>query len=263
MLPWTLLGILCSLFTVQDALAVKSQDFKTCSQSGFCRRGRALSARAKEAKSSWKSPYSIDSSSVAISHDQASVKAAVKSSLYPDIKFELEVRVHNDGVVRVRMDEVDGLRKRYDEAASWALISEPVVSKSVQWSAGKKDIRVTYGDKKEHEVVVVHEPLRIMLLRDGKVQVDLNGQGLLHMEHFRSKTPEVTKTEEAAAVPEEGVDEEASDAQVPMQAPEETEPNPRAWFEGDSEDAYWEETFSSWTDSKPKGMHLYARVRPY
>jgi len=30
-------------------------------------------------------------------------------------------------------------------------------------------------------------------------------------------------------------------------------PNPRAWFEGETEDGYWEETWKSWTDSKPKG----------
>jgi alpha 1,3-glucosidase len=28
---------------------------------------------------------------------------------------------------------------------------------------------------------------------------------------------------------------------------------PNVWFEGDTEDALWEETFSTWTDSKPKG----------
>jgi hypothetical protein len=31
-----------------------------------------------------------------------------------DIKFGFEACVHDDGVVRVRMEEVDGLRKRYE-----------------------------------------------------------------------------------------------------------------------------------------------------
>lgn len=250
MLPWTLLGTICVLLAVPDVLAVKSHDFKTCSQSGFCRRGRALSARAKESQSTWNSPYSIDAKSVAISPNNASVVAAVKSALYPHIKFELELRIHEDGVVRVRMDEVDGLRKRYDEAASWALISEPIVSQEIKWTAGKKDFRSVYGAKKELEVIVTYEPLRVILLRNAQVQVVLNGQGLLHMEHFRSKTPVETKTEEAPAEPEEGVDVD-SDAQVPLKAV-----NPHAWFEGQEEDAYWEESFSSWTDSKPKGKHV-------
>jgi alpha 1,3-glucosidase len=246
MQPWTLLGVLSLLITVPDALAVKSHDFKTCSQAGFCRRGRALSARAVEAKSAWKSPYSVDVPSIAITPNKAVFTANVKSSLYPDIKFGLELRVHDDGVVRVRMDEVNGLRKRYDEAASWALISEPTVSQDITWTAGKKDIRAKYGN---NEVVVAFTPLKISLLRGGKEQIVLNGQGLLHMEHFRTKKVEETKTEEAAPEAEEGVEDAA---QVVVKA---EEVNPRAWFEGDTEDDWWDERFSTWTDTKPKGDH--------
>ncbi|KAJ6590144.1 glycoside hydrolase family 31 protein [Mycena vulgaris] len=214
MQPWTLLGVLSLLIAVPDALAVKSHDFKTCSQAGFCRRGRALSARAAEAKSAWKSPYSVD------------------SSLYPDINFGLELRVHDDGVVRVRMDELGGLRKRYDEAASWALISEPRISQDIAWTSGEKG----YQGK-------------ISLLRGGKEQVVLNGQGLLHMEHFRTKAVAETKTEEADPAPEEG----AADAEQVVMEVKEKEVNHRAWFEGETEDDWWEERFSTWTDTKPKG----------
>ncbi|KAJ7350775.1 glycoside hydrolase family 31 protein [Mycena albidolilacea] len=247
MQPWTLVGVLSLLLAVPDALAVKSHDFKTCSQAGFCRRGRALSARAAETKA-WKSPYSVDVSSIAITPDKAVFTAGVHSSLYPDIHFGLELRVHEDGVVRVRLDEVNGLRKRYDEAASWALIAEPKISQDITWTAGKKDIRAKYGN---NEVVVAFEPLTVSLLRGGKPQVVLNGRGLLHMEHFRNKKVEETKTEEAAPAPEEGAEDAAE--QVVLQAEAEPEVNPRAWFEGETEDDWWEERFSTWTDSKPKG----------
>jgi alpha 1,3-glucosidase len=192
------------------------------------------------------SPYSVDPSSVNISPNQAVFTAAVKSSLYPDIKFGLEVRIQDDGVARVRMDEVGGLRKRYDEAAAWALISEPVVSKDITWTTGQKDTKAVYGDKKDIEVVVAHQPLRISLLRNGKEQVVINGQGLLHMEHFRNKIESATSTEEPE--PEEGA-EGGGETQTVLKVN-----NPRAWFEGDTEDALFEETFSSWTDSKPKGL---------
>ncbi|KAE9403333.1 alpha-glucosidase [Gymnopus androsaceus JB14] len=232
-----LVGVIYALLALPDVLAVKSNDFKTCSQSGFCRRGRALSARAKEAQSSWKSPYSVDPSSISIASQEATVTAAVKSSLYPDIKFGLELRIHDDGVVRVRLDEIDGLRKRYDEAASWALVAEPRISSSVSWTAGKKDLRAVYGEKKDIEVVVTYEPLRVTLLRNGKEQIVLNGRGLLHMEHFRAQTPAVEVPVDETGEPQEVLQVE----------------NVRAWFEGDEEDAWWEEKFSSWTDSKPKG----------
>src|SRR5258705_1986853 len=118
-------GTLLLLSFLPTTIAFKSHDFKTCSQSGFCRRGRALAQRAHSAGDSWHSPYFLDASSIAISPEQASFTAGIRSALYAEAKFSLDVRVQNDGVVRVRMDEVDGLRKRYDEAARWALVSEP------------------------------------------------------------------------------------------------------------------------------------------
>ena len=232
-----LLLILCCLPTL---FGLKTHDWKTCSQSAFCRRGRALSGRAKEAGKEWRSPYSIDPASVEVASDTATFSAAVKSVLYPEIKFKLDLQVLQDGVVRVRMDEVDGLRKRYDEAASWALISDPKVSNEVQWVVGTKDIRATYGEKKDITVVVEFNPLKVSMLRAGKEEIVLNGKGLLHMEHFRTK-----EEPKAEKIPEEGLDED--DAQQVMDM------NPaNTWFEGEP-DGWWEEKFSTWTDSKPKG----------
>ncbi|PIL32749.1 hypothetical protein GSI_04864 [Ganoderma sinense ZZ0214-1] len=238
-------GSLLVLAAIPAALAVKSHDFKTCSQAGFCRRGRALSARAAE-NPSWRSPYSVDASSVALSPDQASFTAAIKSSIYPDVKFSLDVRIHDDGVVRVRMDEVDGLRKRYDEAASWALLEEPKVSQKVQWTVAKDSVKAVYGAKNDIEVKVAFEPLKVTLFRGGKEQVVLNNRGLLHMEHFRTKES-VPKSKETVPVPEEGLDTEDG-----VQAVLGVHPR-AAWFEGEQEDGWWEETFNSFTDPKPKG----------
>jgi alpha 1,3-glucosidase len=226
----------------QTAVALKTEDWKKCADSGFCRRGRALAARA-EADSKWQSPYYVDASSVSISPNEARATATVKSSIYPDVKFRLDLNVLKDGVVRVRMDEVDGLRQRYNEAASWALISQPEVSSDIKWSVGKREVRTTYGEHKDVTIVVNYEPLKVTLLRGGKEEVVLNGGGLLHMEHFRQKKqpePEPAKVEGA---------QEDEQAQKPVEV------NPAAWFEGEP-DAWWEETWRSWTDSKPKGASL-------
>ena len=241
----------------RSVLAVKEQDFKKCNESAFCRRGRALAGRAAENVKSgekWKSPYSLDASTVVFEDGGSRFTGRVTSSLYPDIKFELDVRVHEDGVVRVRMDEKEGLRKRYDEAASWALIKEPLLSSSSKWSLGKKEVKVVYGEKKDQvEVAVEFEPLVVRMKRNGKDQVVLNGQGLLHMEHFRAKVEEkvAEKVEEKAEEGEAKVEEvpalEVEDAQKVIQLP------PNAWFEGDTEDGLWQETWRSWTDTKPKG----------
>jgi len=238
------------LLPARSVIAVKEQDFKKCNESGFCRRGRALADRAAEYVKSgekWKSPYSLDASTIALEDGGSSFTGRVRSLLYPEIKFELDVRVHEDGVVRVRMDEKEGLRKRYDEAASWALIKEPALSSSSKWSVGKKEVKVAYGEKKDQvEVTVEFEPLVVRMRRNGKDQVVLNGQGLLHMEHFREK-----KVEEVAAK-EETPPAEGEEAQEVIQLP------PNAWFEGETEDGLWEESWRSWTDTKPKGALSYS-----
>lgn len=236
-----------ALYYLPVIFALKTQDWKTCSQSAFCRRGRALAARAQAASAGWKSPYAVDPSSISVASGEAAFSAAVKSSIYPEIKFRLDLQVLQDGVVHVRMDEVDGLRKRYDEAASWALIADPKISNDVQWNVGKNDVRTTYGEKKDITVVVNFEPLKVTLMRGGKEEVVLNGRGLLHMEHFRSK--EQAKVEEAK--PEEGVDE---DVQKVLEVP-----SAASWFEGEP-DGWWEETFLSWTDKKPKGAYTLVTI---
>src|ERR1700730_10716979 len=90
--PTTLL-----LSSITTVVAFKAGDFKTCSQSGFCRRGRALAARAQDNADTWRSPYSVDAQSLLLASDRASLTAAVKSELHPDIKFSLDVHVHEDG----------------------------------------------------------------------------------------------------------------------------------------------------------------------
>lgn len=234
------------LVSTPATVAFKPGDFKTCSQSGFCRRGRGLAGRAKDNANTWHSPYSVDPQSISLASDRASLTAAVNSALYPDIKFSLEVHVHEDGVVRVRMDEVGSFRKRYDEAAKWALAVEPSISTHTQWKVGASSARAIIGPKLGHEVVVDFTPLRVVLNKNGREQVVVNGRGLLHMEHYRNKTVEEPKVESPE---EEGTETEEQQEVLKV--------NPNAWFEGDSEDAYWEETFGSWTDSKPKGMPGY------
>jgi mannosyl-oligosaccharide alpha-1,3-glucosidase len=231
--------------------AVKHHDFKTCSQSGFCKRGRAIAERAKEHKN-WKSPYSIDANTVEVGGDKSAFSAVVRSSLYPDIKFRLDLSILEDGVIRAQMDEVEGIRQRYNEAAGWSLIAAPKPSKSIEWTKGSKDIRATYGEKGEVEARITYSPLRIALLRNGKEEVVINGDGLLHMEHHRNKPAEPEKKDE----PELDTKKE-EEPQTVIKAPGRSQ----AWFEGEEEIDYWDEQFSSWKDTKPKGR--LTRVNVY
>ena len=218
---------------------------KKWNDSAFCRRGRALADRAAKRVGSgekWISPYSLDPSTIVLEDLGSRFTGRVRSSLYPEIKFELDVRIHEDGVVRVRMDEKEGLRKRYDEAASWALFKEPILSSSLKWSLGREEAKAVYEkDQDQVEVSVEYRPLVLRMKRNGKDQVVLNGQGLLHMEHFRERRVEAQGGEGSV------VEGEDSEPQKVIQHSQ------NSWFEGDTEDGFWEETWKSWTDTKPKG----------
>jgi len=254
MRSWVVAAWLLLVLPTWPVVAVKEQDFKKCNESAFCRRGRALADRAVEYVKSgekWKSPYSLDPATIALEDGGSRFTGRVRSSLYPDIQFELDVRVHEDGVVRVRMDEKEGLRKRYDEAASWALLKEPVLSSSSRWNVGKREVKVVYGERKDQvEVTVEFEPLVVRMKRNGKDQVVLNGQGLLHMEHFREKVEK--EVQEVEAKDGEVPPVEGEEAQKVVQLP------PNAWFEGATEDGLWQETWKTWTDTKPKGTLSYS-----
>ena len=63
------------------------------------------------------------------------------------------------------------------------------------------------------------------------------------MEHFRTK--EERKMEETS---QEG-------EQVVLGAT-----NPRAWFEGEDEDGWWDERFGGHTDTKPKGEYEHLHL---
>jgi alpha 1,3-glucosidase len=123
-------------------------------------------------------------------------------------------------------------------------VAEPSASTHIQWKVGTSEACAKFGNKQEHEIVVDIEPLRVVLNKSGKEQVVVNGRGLLHMEHYRNKTVEGPKVE----------------AEGGVETQEVLWVNPNAWFEGESEDAYWEETFSSWTDSKQKGKSNLDRL---
>lgn len=226
------------LFTL--TAGVKHEDFKTCSQSSFCRRLRSIGTRQSESPKSFTSPYSLGEP-VASALGEASWVWPLNSGLYADINFELRVDVlsEGDGIVRVRADEVDSTTpwKRYNETAKWALIKEnPSISSSatVKLSTSKGVDTITYNDGLT--LKIERSPFKLTQLRNGKPEIVMNDRSLFHMEHFRIK--ELEKQEEVLSEGE----------QVVLKGGE----MDRSWFEEHDKDMF-QEKFRTWTDSKPKG----------
>ncbi len=231
-----------SVLLVQTA-AVKPEDWKSCSQSSFCRRLRGIGSRQATAPTgSFHSPYSLGASvaTAGTASDEASWTWPLKSSLYPEISFELRVDVlaKGDGIARLRIDELRSETpfNRYNETARWALLeSEPPLGfAKLSSSSGKSTI--SYGPATSFSLEISHSPLKIVQSRNGKPEIVLNDRSLFHMEHFRIK--ELEKIEEDVSEGE----------QMVLKGGE----MDRSWFEETDEDLF-EERWKKWTDSKPKG----------
>ncbi|KAG1799581.1 hypothetical protein EV424DRAFT_1588595 [Suillus variegatus] len=103
---------------------------------------------------------------------------------------------------------------------------------SVDIAGGKAE--AVYESKKDKELVVYFNTLKITLFRGGMEQALLNGRGLLQMQHLRTK--EDSKSTEHIK----------SEGQSVLQV------NSAAWFEGNTHDAFWDEIFFTGQTQNPK-----------
>jgi alpha 1,3-glucosidase len=229
-LSWHRLGLVALSFTLLvSTLAVKRHDFKTCDQSGFCKRNRAFADRSQH--DGWLSPYALS----APTFEGGKLSAQIANEVYPSIKFRLDVTFQADGVARVQMDEVDGLRQRYNEAPKWTLepSTQPKTltdSSDFNPTFDPNQTRIKYNSGR-YELVIDHSPIKLTFLRDGAPHVVVNERGLLNMEHFRLKP---------VGEGDEGVAEKVTHDKYPH-------------FVADEEIGEWEESFGGKKDSKPKG----------
>ncbi|KAI9697516.1 MAG: hypothetical protein M1820_007782 [Bogoriella megaspora] len=253
---WTtvflLIACLCSLFT--PALTVKKQDFKTCDQSGFCKRNRAYADRATTESSTWNSPYTLDASSIRFKDGQLTgvvLKALPKTG--ENIRLPLTINFLQSGLARVIIDEEKrrkgdielrhgskARKERYNEAEKWAIVGGLALNKGAAVSKDSEPgtTKVVYGPSSGYEAVIKHSPFSVDFKREGETHVRFNERGFLNVEHWR---PKIEKDP-----PKEGEEEKsAEEEQKIVDAAED-------------EGTWWEETFGGNTDSKPKGPESVA-----
>lgn len=233
---------------------MKTENFKTCSQSGFCARNRAFAHKATRLGAGWSSPYALDPSSVSLKDGAltGTVLKTVDTATGVTVKLPLTITFLESGAARVVLDEEkrktrdielrhgSKVRKeRYNEAADWTIVGGLETSKRAKVNKGEVgQTRVIFGKKGQHEVIITHKPFGLEFKRDGETQVKMNDAGLLNVEHWRAK---IEKPEKAADENAEGNGEEK------------TEEN-----NGVDESTWWEESFGGNTDSKPRGPESVA-----
>ncbi|KAF3935329.1 Alpha-glucosidase [Dactylella cylindrospora] len=234
----TFLLLLLDLIT--PAATVKHENFKTCSQSGFCRRNRAFADSVISSGDKWVSPYEIRQETVLLQNGKltAEVLKTVEGQ-GEKVVLPLEITFHESGAVRVTIDELrrkkgdivlrggsKARKERYNEAERWALVPGwDVRDEKVVYDNKKGEITLTFGPASSYKAVITAHPFSIKFLRDGETHIVLNDRGLMNLEHWRAQPP----------APEEGKEKSPDDL-----------------------DGGWEETFGGNTDSKPRGPEAVA-----
>ncbi|KAF2859753.1 glycoside hydrolase family 31 protein [Piedraia hortae CBS 480.64] len=238
---WPVLLLLLALAI--SVLGVKYENFKVCSQSGFCRRNRAYADTA-HGTASWESPYTLDAQSISFGRGILTGTVIKKIGKDGAKRLPLTVTFYDSGSARVTIDEEErqkgeitlrhgskARKERYNEAEKWAIVGGTTVSKSATTSEGTErgTTRLVYGPGNSFEAFIRHEPFAIDFRRNGQTQIRFNGRGLLNVEHWRPKVdkPKGKEDEEPAS-------------------------------EGGDESTWWEESFGGNTDTKPRGPESVA-----
>ncbi|KAH8702120.1 putative alpha glucosidase II, alpha subunit [Talaromyces proteolyticus] len=232
----TLVVAFCCL--IVPAVSVKHESFKTCSQSGFCKRNRAYADDVTALGTSWKSPYELESSTIELKDGLLTGTVVKTTTLGEKVRLPLTVSFLESGLARVVLDEekrVKGeidlrhdskIRKeRYNEAEKWTIVGGLNLNRAAAFSSEPEAgfTKVQYGPENQYRALIRHAPFEVSFQRDGETHVKLNDRGFLNLEHWRPK----------------------------VDAPEdETQP--------EDESTWWEETFGGNTDSKPRGPESVA-----
>ncbi|KAM9510767.1 neutral alpha-glucosidase AB isoform 1-T1 [Guaruba guarouba] len=253
-------ALLCAALYLGAALAVDRSNFKTCEQSGFCRRQRGLSPG--------QSPYRALLESLQLGPDAARIQLINEATKVPLL---LELWGLQGNMTRIRIKELNPLRPRFEVPD--VLVAEPPVERLEVTGRDEGSLELSLGPA-GHRLLVTEKPFRMDLLQGRELLCSVNARGLLFFEHLRQRrdsfsdklsssvgslwdkiktlfhrdTPREPTAEEGAAA--EGQEEAAGGTE---EAGDQSEKPTEATAEAAEEPGSWEETFKTHTDTKPNG----------
>ncbi|XP_049691589.1 neutral alpha-glucosidase AB isoform X1 [Accipiter gentilis] len=252
--------LLWAALCLVTALAVDRSNFKTCEQSGFCRRQRGLQPGH--------SPYRALLESLQLGPDAARLQLINEVTKVPLL---LELWGLQGNVTRIRIKELNPLRPRFEVPD--VLVAEPPVERLAVTGRDEGSLELSLGPA-GHRLLVTEKPFRMDLLQGRELLCSVNARGLLFFEHLRQRrdsfsdkvsssvgslwdkiktlfhrdTPREPTAEEGGAA--EGQEETTGRTE---DAGNQSEKPTEATAEAVEEPGSWEETFKTHTDTKPNG----------
>ncbi|XP_061541216.1 neutral alpha-glucosidase AB isoform X2 [Phycodurus eques] len=212
---WPIL-VLWLAVCLSGTMAVERANFKTCDQSAFCKRQRALNPG--------ESPYRALLETMELTNTRLTLQLKNDNN---KVRLLLELYRLQGNITRVKINELKPLKPRYEVPD--VLIREPPTEPLSLLSQDENGVVLSLGAESQRVIVSVR-PFRLDIMEGRDVLLSLNSRGLLAFEHLRMR-----KDTQA--------DREADDA----------DPEDEAMSNESEEEGMWDETFKSFTDSKPNG----------
>uniref|UniRef100_A0A8D3DCI1 Glucosidase II alpha subunit b n=1 Tax=Scophthalmus maximus TaxID=52904 RepID=A0A8D3DCI1_SCOMX len=203
--------------------AVDKGNFKTCDQSSFCKRQRALKPG--------ESPYRALLETMELTNTRLTLQLINDNN---KVHLLLELYRLQGNITRVKINELKPLKPRYEVPD--VLIREPPTEPLSLLSQDENGVVLSLGVESQR-VIISARPFRLDIVEGHEVLMSLNSRGLLAFEHLRMR-------KDTQADPEPEKKEEADPDNQAETAKEEEEK---------VEEGMWEETFKSHSDGKPNG----------
>jgi alpha 1,3-glucosidase len=157
---------------VGDSFAVDRNKFKRCDEASFCTRQRETT------------PHYLD---YKIIESTVQVKGNTFYSDVADSKTQkeltLEITGYNDNIFRLKINEKESLRKRYE--VHDVILSEALVE--VPFTRSSESLATVLKYQNGASIRIEHNPLKVELLKDGEVFITANNRGLLNFEQYRTR----------------------------------------------------------------------------
>eukprot|EP00794_Sanderia_malayensis_P020167 gene20167-22142_t len=150
---------------------VDRSNYKTCQQSSFCRRNRAIEEG--------KSPFSILPDSVIF--NSGLIKANI-CNCKTNVILVLTVEVLQNNTTRFRINELDPIRPRYECKES--LVDDPVHASYVKEKDDASGCKINF---EKNSISINYKPFQLEFFQDGNLHLAFNTRGLMNFEHYRLK----------------------------------------------------------------------------
>lgn len=243
---------------VSISLAVDRSKFKTCSQSSFCNRQRNFANGLLD--------YYIVPGSAQLNGATFSAKIEERSS---NTRFALDITRYTDDVLRIKINEQNPLKQRYE-------VKDVVMENSLQevafTSFNPSTFELGLDEKNNLKFKIDPNSLKMDLHDGDDIRVSFNQRGLFYFEQLRKKEESAppspsssTEKHEYQQIDDseaEDLEKAYSDVYAQNTGAAETPSNPEAEATPhqhvpsiDMNNA-WEENFGTHKDSKPNGEYF-------